>query len=53
MFAIIAAVLFGVGLLLDLIDLTGDYGWLLWAGLCSLALYFALGSVSIPWRRQP
>jgi Na+/proline symporter len=52
MFAIIAAVLFGVGLLLDLIDVADDYGWLLWAGLCALALHFALG-VGIPWRRQP
>lgn len=52
MFAIIAAVLFGVGLLLDVMDVAGDYGWLLWAGLCALALSFVL-PVAVPWRRNP
>jgi hypothetical protein len=50
MFAIIAAILFGVGLMLDVAGLTGDWSWLLWAGLLALALHVALGT-PIPWRR--
>jgi hypothetical protein len=52
MFAIIAAVIFLVGLLLDLIGKGTELSWLLWAGLAALALHFALG-VGLPWRRQP
>jgi hypothetical protein len=52
MFAIVAAVLFGVALILDIANVAGAFGWLVTAGLLCLALHFALG-VSIPWRRQP
>lgn len=52
MFAIIAAVLFGVALILDVADQAGDLAsTLVTAGLLCLALFFALGT-PWPWRRQ-
>jgi hypothetical protein len=52
MFAILAAILFGVALLLDVIDTAGDLvSTLSLAGLLCLALYFVFGS-GVPWRRQ-
>lgn len=54
MFAIVAAVLFGVALILDIADQAGDFvSTLVVAGLLCLALYFALGNISLPWRRNP
>lgn len=54
MLAIIAAVLFGVALILDVADQAGDLvSTLMLGGLLSLALYFALGSMPVPWRRNP
>lgn len=51
MFAVIAAILFGVALLLDVLDTAGDLvSTLSLAGLLSLALHFALGT-GLPWRR--
>lgn len=52
MFAIVAAVLFGVALILDIANKTGAFGWLVTAGLLCLALHLALG-VGVPWRRNP
>jgi hypothetical protein len=53
MFAIIAAILFALGLLLDLIGTGGQLlSALMWAGLLALALHFALGT-ALPFRRQP
>lgn len=53
MFAIISAILFGVALLLDVIDQAGDaVSTLMLGGLLCLALHFALGT-PVPWRRNP
>lgn len=53
MFAIVAAVLFGVALILDVADQASDLvSTLTVAGLLSLALFFAVGT-PWPWRRQP
>ena len=54
MFAIIAAVLFGVALILDVADITGDLGsTLVTAGLLCLALHMALGIALPNWRNRP
>jgi hypothetical protein len=55
MFAIIAAILFGVGLLLDVLDTAGDFvSTLMLAGLLSLALHLALGTpLPAGLRRNP
>lgn len=53
MFAIIAAILFGVALLLDLLNTAGDVaGTLITGGLLCVALHLALG-VPLPFRRNP
>jgi hypothetical protein len=53
MFAIIAAIFFGVALVLDVVDTAGDLtSTLTVAGLLCLALHFALGT-PLPWRRNP
>lgn len=55
MFAIAAAVLFGVALLLDLLDTAGDFtSTLVTAGLLCVALHLALGT-PLPggFRRNP
>ncbi len=49
MFAIIAAVLFGVALLLDVLDVGGFGSALVTAGLLCLALHLALGT-ALPGR---
>lgn len=52
MFAIIAAILFGVALLLDVLDTAGDMvSTLSLAGLLAVALHLALGT-ALPWRRN-
>lgn len=52
MFALIAAVLFGVALLLDLIDAGAGWGsTLVTAGLLCLALHLALGTALPALRR--
>ena len=50
MWAIIAAILFGVALLLELVGQGALVGVLTLGGLLSLALNFALGT-GLPWRR--
>lgn len=55
MFAIIAAILFGVALLLDLLDTATEVvATLTLAGLLAVALHLALG-IGLPagWRRNP
>lgn len=52
MFAVIAAILFGVALLLDVIDVEGDLtSTLVTAGLLCVALHLALGT-ALPFRRR-
>lgn len=54
MFALAAAVLFGVALLLDIIDTAGDMvSTLMLAGLLCLALALAGFGSAFPWRRNP
>jgi hypothetical protein len=55
MFAIIAAILFGVALLLDVLDTAGDMvSTLMLAGLLCVALHLALGTpLPSGWRRNP
>lgn len=49
MFAIVAAILFGVALLLDILDVAADVaGTLVIAGLLSLAVHLI---APVPWRR--
>lgn len=49
MFAIIAAILFGVALILDVLDVAGDaISVLTLAGLLALALHLV---APVPWRR--
>lgn len=52
LFAILAFGAFLIGLVLDFMDVTADYGWLLWAGLALLALHMFV-PVPVAWRRQP
>jgi len=52
MFAIVAVILFGVALLLDLIDTGGELiGVLTLAGLLAVAAHLAMGASAWPWRR--
>lgn len=52
MFAIIAAILFGVALLLDLLNTAGDVaGTLITGGLLCIALH--LVGLPLPFRRNP
>lgn len=51
MFAIVAAILFGVALLLDILDVAGDVvSTLALAGLLAVALHLV---APVPWRRVP
>lgn len=53
MFAILAAVLFGAALLLDVLNTGGEaISALTLAGLLALALHFVV-PVNTPWRRTP
>jgi len=52
MFAVAAAILFGVALLLDLIDTGGEYvSAFTIAGLLAIAVHLAVGGSAWPWRR--
>jgi hypothetical protein len=52
MFAVIAAIFFGVALLLDLVDTGGEFiGIFTLAGLLAIAIHLAVGGSAWPWRR--
>lgn len=50
MLAVLAFAAFLLGLALDALDVTAEYGLLLWTGLALLALHFVT-PIPVPWRR--